>query len=66
MFSFGEKFRELWEDIPFVSNYWGYVALANSIDDARTGDEITERDEKTLLEALEVFRKARNIPEHEE
>lgn len=65
MIPFGEKFQELWADIAFVASYWGYVALANTIDDARTGDEITARDEAVLLEALEVFRKARNIPEHE-
>lgn len=65
MFSFGEKFQELWADITLIYNYQGYVALANAIDDARTGCEITDRDETVLLEALEVFRKARLIPDHE-
>lgn len=63
MFSFGEKFRELWALIPTIVNYWDYVGMANVIDDARTGREITERDEAVLLEALEAFRKARNIPD---
>ena len=63
MFSFGEKFRELWALIPPIVNYWDYVGMANVIDDARTGREITERDEAVLLEALEAFRKARNIPD---
>lgn len=63
MFSFGEKFRELWAQIPTIVNYWDYVGMANVIDDARTGREITERDEAVLLEALEAFRKARNIPD---
>ena len=63
MFSFGEKFQELWALIPSIVNYWDYVGMANVIDDARTGREITERDEAVLLEALEAFRKARNIPD---
>lgn len=63
MFSFGEKFRELWAQIPTIVSYWDYVGMANVIDDARTGLEITERDEAVLLEALEAFRKARNIPD---
>lgn len=63
MFSFGEKFRELWALIPTIVSYWDYVGMANVIDDARTGLEITERDEAVLLEALEAFRKARNIPD---
>ena len=65
MFSFGEKFRELWALIPTIVNYWDYVGMANVIDDARTGREITERDETVLLEALEVFRKVRDIPVQE-
>lgn len=63
MFSFGEKFRELWALIPTIVNYRDYVGMANVIDDARTSREITERDEAVLLEALEAFRKARNIPD---
>ena len=63
MFSFGPKFVGLWSQIPGVASYWDYVGLANDIDDARTGNEITERDEAVLLEALEVLRKARGIPE---
>ena len=62
MFSFGEKFRELWALIPTIVDFWDYVDVANAIDDARTGREITERDEAVLLEALEAFRKARDIP----
>lgn len=61
MFSFGEKFRELWGMIPTVVSYWDYVGVANAIDDARTGREITERDERTLLAALEIFRMERGI-----
>lgn len=63
MFSFGEKFRELWAQIPTIVSYWDYVGMANVIDDARTSAGITERDEAVLLEALEAFRKARNIPD---
>ena len=63
MFSFGEKFQELWAQIPTIVSYWDYVGMANVIDDARTGREITERDEAVLLEALETFRKAQNIPD---
>lgn len=66
MFSFGEKFKELWDAIPTIINYWDYVGLANEIDDARTDREITDTDEKTLLEALEVFKKARRITTPEE
>lgn len=65
LFSFGEKFVSLWTQIPGIVSYWDYVGLANAIDDARTGNEITQRDEAVLLEALEAFRKARNIPDHE-
>lgn len=61
MYSFGEKFMELWEQIPTINQYWDYVGIANAIDDARTGREITDRDERTLLEALEVFKQARGI-----
>ena len=61
MFSFGEKFKELWEQIPEIISYWDYVGMANDIDNAYTSREITERDEKTLLDALEVVRKARRI-----
>lgn len=61
MFSFGEKFQELWKQIPTIVNYRDYVGMANAIDDARTGREITDRDERTLLETLELFKKAREI-----
>lgn len=61
MFSFGEKFQELWTQIPSIASFRDYAGMANAIDDARTGREITERDERTLLEALEVFKKARDI-----
>lgn len=61
MFSFGEKFKQLWAEIPTIVTYWDYVSLANAIDDAYTGNEITERDENTLLQALEVFKTARRI-----
>lgn len=63
MFSFGEKFKELWGQIPEIDTYRDYCGMANIIDDAYTGNEITERDEKVLLEALEAFRKARGIKE---
>ncbi len=63
MFSFGEKFQELWGLIPTVTTYWDYVGVANAIDDARTGYEITDRDEETLLEALELFKGKRAIRE---
>ena len=63
MFSFGEIFRKLWEQIPTIVTYRDYVAMDNAIDDAYTGCEITERDEITLRTALNVFRAARGIPE---
>lgn len=59
--SFGETFMELWVQIPTIINYHEYVGMANVIDDNRTGRAITDRDEKVLLEALEIFRKARGI-----
>lgn len=61
MFSFGEKFKELWNQIPHVISFRDYIGLANAIDDARTGREITQRDEQALLNALEAFRNAREI-----
>ena len=61
MFSFAETFMELWSQIPSIITYRGYVSMANAIDDARTGREITERDETTLLQALEVVKVARGI-----
>ena len=61
MFSFGEKFKELWAKIPTIVTYWDYIVLANAIDDASTGYEITPRDETVLLQALEMFKTARNI-----
>ena len=63
MFSFGETFMELWSQIPAIVNYWDYVGMANAIDDAKTGNEITTRDESTLLQALEIFKQARGIKE---
>ena len=61
MFSLGEKFMELWGQIPEIITFQDYVGMANAIDDAYTGREITERDETTLLQALEVVKKARRI-----
>lgn len=65
MFSFADKFRELWEQIPGIVSYRDYVGLANAIDDARTGCEITDRDEEVLLNVLEAFRVARQIEDRE-
>ena len=64
MFSFGEKFQELWAQIPIIVSYWDYVGMANAIDDARTGREITDRDEIVLLDALAIFKNAREIREN--
>ena len=61
MFSFGEKFKTLWNQIPTIASYYDYIGMANAIDDAITGREITERDERVLLNALEAFRTAREI-----
>jgi len=61
MFSFDEKFQELWAQIPNIVNYRDYVGMANAIDDARTGRENTDRDEQVLLEVLELFKNARDI-----
>ena len=52
---------ELWVQIPTIINYGEYVGMANLIDDNRTGRAITERDETTLLQALEVVKIARGI-----
>ena len=61
MFSFGPIFQELWGEIPTVTNYEEYCKMANAIDDASVNRDITERDERTLLQALEVFKSARGI-----
>ena len=61
MYSFGEKFQELWTKIPEIATYWDYVGIANTIDDAMTNYEITKQDERTLLKALELFREERGI-----
>ena len=65
MFSFGETFQKLWAEISAIITYRDYVIMANAIDDAYTGREITERDEATLLAALAVFRDARKIPKQD-
>ena len=57
MFSVGEIFMELWAQIPTIVSYYDYVGMANAIDDARTGREITERDERVL----ETVKRAREI-----
>ena len=62
MFSYGKKFKELWNEIPTVVRYWDYVSIANAIDDARTSYEITEQDEKVLLQTLELFCNERKVP----
>ena len=61
MFSFGPTFQELWGEIPTVTNYEEYCKMANAIDSASVNRDITERDERTLLRALEVFKSARDI-----
>lgn len=61
MFSFAEKFMELWGQIPEIITYEDYVGMVNVVDNARTDREITERDEVTLLEILETIRRARRI-----
>lgn len=61
MYSFGEKFQELWAEISKIATYWNYVGIANTIDDAMTNYEITKRDERTLLKALELFGEERGI-----
>lgn len=63
MFSFGPIFQELWGQIPTVKNYEEYCKMANAIDSASVNRDITERDERTLLRALEVFKSARGIKE---
>ena len=63
MFSFDERFLELWSLIPTIVTSEDYCGLANEIDDARTGREITYRDEIVLLKALELFKDARGISE---
>ena len=65
MFSFGEKFKELWAQIPTIVSFRDYVGMANAIDDARTGREITDRDEQVLLKTLELFKEARQIEDRE-
>lgn len=61
MFSYGERFQRLWSEIPTVTCYREYIGLCNEIDDCRTGYEITETDEKLLLEAVELYVKTRII-----
>ena len=61
MFSYGKKFQELWAQISQVVIYRDYIDMVNAIDDAQTGDEITKEDEVILMEALELFKRARRI-----
>lgn len=61
MFSFDEKFQELWAQIPEIVTFRDYCQMANVIDDARSNREITERDETVLLKALDIFKDARGI-----
>ena len=61
MSSFGPIFQELWGQIPTVKNYEEYCKMANAIDSASVNRDITERDEQTLLRALDVFKSARGI-----
>ena len=61
MFIFNKKFQELWAKIPKIVTYRNYCQMANTIDDARTNREITERDKTTLLKALDIFKDARGI-----
>lgn len=65
MFSFGEKFTELWNQIPEIYNYRTYCQMANVIDDARTNQEITATDEAALLKTLDAFKEVRGIKEEE-
>ena len=50
MYSFDERFQELWSLIPTIVTYEDYCGLANEIDNAFTGREITYRDEIVLLQ----------------
>lgn len=66
MFSFGGEFNRLWEEIPKVVTYRGYIKLANEIDSCYMDRAITKTDEQVLLECLERYAKIRKIPTDED
>lgn len=62
IFSGGTEFKRLWAEIPNVLTYRAYVNLCNEIDSCHLGREITDMDERVLLDCLEMYAKIWGIP----
>ena len=61
IFSCGEEFTRLWQELPKVVRYQDYIELCNEIDSARMSRIITDRDEAILLDCLEIIKRMKNI-----
>lgn len=61
IFNNGEEFFRLWNEVPKIVTYRDYIVLCNEIDSAHMDRMITDRDEKILLDALEIVKKHKRI-----
>lgn len=58
----GAEFNRLWAEIPKVLTYRQYANLCNEIDSCHLDREITDTDERVLLDCLEKYAKIKRIP----
>lgn len=58
----GGEFNRLWAEIPRVMTYREYVNLCNEIDSSHLDREITDKDERVLIDCLEKYAKIMRIP----
>ena len=62
LFSGESEFSRLWAEIPKVLTYRAYVILCNEIDSCHLDREITDTDERVLLDCLDKYAKIKGIP----
>ena len=65
IFSGGEEFARLWNELPKIVTYRDYIVMCNEIDSARMNREITDRDEKILLASIEAIKTYKGIKDEE-
>lgn len=61
LFNNGEVFFKLWDQVPRIVTYQDYIDLCNEIDSAQMDRIITPRDEKILLEALDIVKVQKGV-----
>ena len=61
IFNGGEEFLRLWGELPKIVTYRDYIDMCNEIDSAEMDRMITDRDERILLDALEIVKNYKKI-----